>query len=112
MHRLLALPLTPVAKLLGAVSRRAGRSSTTPPAAPASPAEIVTSSPGRLPGKYEQPLVELATARPGVTVAEAADELAVAATALYPTLRRLQERGALVKRGRGLHPPNEPTSPT
>lgn len=112
VHRLLTLPLTPVTKLLGAVSFRAGRSSTAPPAALASPAGTVTSSPGRRPGKYEQPLVALATARPGVTVAEAADELDVPATALYPALRRLQERGELVKRGRGLHPPTEPTPPT
>jgi len=45
------------------------------------------------------------TANPGLTVAQAAGELGVPATALYPVIRRLEARGALVKLGRELHPP-------
>lgn len=110
---MLALPLTYVAKRLGLVGRVAERSPAGAPAATAtaSPPVRVTPSAARRPGKYEQPLIALAAARPGVTVAEAATELGVSATALYPTLRRLEERGELVKRGRGLHPPAKPTSP-
>ncbi len=45
------------------------------------------------------------SARPGITVAQAAAELGVPATALYPVIRRLETRAALVKLGRELHPP-------
>lgn len=55
-------------------------------------------------GKYDEPLLRIAAERPGVTVAEAAAQIGVPATALYPPLRRLQEQARIVKRGRGLHP--------
>ena len=68
-----------------------------------SPAKRGASSGARI-GKYDGPLTQLVVRRPGVTVAEAAAELGVAATALYPVIRRLEATGTLVKRGRGLHP--------
>ncbi|UTI63375.1 hypothetical protein NBH00_18735 [Paraconexibacter antarcticus] len=55
-------------------------------------------------GKYETPLINAIRARPGITVAEAAASLDTPATALYPTIRRLQAENRLVKHGRGLHP--------
>lgn len=55
-------------------------------------------------GKYETPLINAVRARPGITVAEAAASLDTPATALYPTIRRLQAENRLVKQGRGLHP--------
>lgn len=55
-------------------------------------------------GKYDQPLLRIVAARPGVTVAQAAQQIGVPATALYPTIRRLENQGALSKRGRELHP--------
>lgn len=55
-------------------------------------------------GKYETPLLNAVRARPGITVAEAAASLHTPATALYPTIRRLQAENRLVKHGRGLHP--------
>lgn len=54
--------------------------------------------------KYDQPLTALVVRRPGVTVAQAAEELRVDATALYPVIRRLEARGELAKHGRGLQP--------
>ncbi|MBA2716448.1 MAG: hypothetical protein H0U51_05235 [Propionibacteriales bacterium] len=56
-------------------------------------------------GKYDVVLTQLVARRPGVTVTQAAEQLGVDATALYPPIRRLEAAGALVKRGRELHPP-------
>lgn len=70
---------------------------------PTAPARDVPSRPGRV-GKYDEALVSLVARRPGVTVAEAAGELDVHPTALYPVIRRLEVRGQLVKRGRELQP--------
>lgn len=50
-------------------------------------------------------LTQLLARRPGVTVAQAANELDVDSTALYPPIWRLEAAGALVKLGRELHPP-------
>jgi len=55
-------------------------------------------------GKYDQALTSFVVRRPGVTVAQAAEELGVDPTALYPVIRRLEAHGQLVKRGRGLQP--------
>jgi hypothetical protein len=55
-------------------------------------------------GKYDTPLINAVRARPGITVAEAAASLDLPATALYPTIRRLQAESRLVKHGRELHP--------
>ena len=59
---------------------------------------------GRI-GKYDEPLTALVARRPGVTVAQAAEELEVDPTALYPVIRRLEARDELAKQGRQLHPP-------
>jgi hypothetical protein len=56
-------------------------------------------------GKYDAALTAVVSVRPGITVAQAAAELGVPATALYPVIRRLETRAALVKLGRELHPP-------
>lgn len=63
------------------------------------PAEARTRS-----GKYDSPLLKLVTAQPGITVAQAADQIGIPATGLYPTIRRLQAQGKLAKVGRTLHP--------
>lgn len=55
-------------------------------------------------GKYDSPLLKLVTAQPGITVAQAADQIGIPATGLYPTIRRLQAQGKLAKVGRTLHP--------
>lgn len=55
-------------------------------------------------GKYDQALTSLVARRPGLTVAQAADELDVPPTALYPVIRRLEAREQLTKRGRELQP--------
>ena len=55
-------------------------------------------------GKYDARLVQIVAGQPGITVAEAADQLGLPASGLYPTIRRLQSTGQLVKRGRGLYP--------
>lgn len=54
-------------------------------------------------GKYDVALLDLASKRPGITVAAAAAEIGVPASGLYPTIRRLEGQGRLEKRGRGLH---------
>lgn len=92
-------------RLLGALIPRL-----TPPA-PASaktaspPTAAPPSSPPRRLGKYDAQLIALAVARPGITVAQAAREIGVDATALYPVIRRLEQLGRLRKLGRELHPP-------
>jgi len=48
--------------------------------------------------------VRIVAGQPGITVAQAADQLGLPASGLYPTIRRLQSTGQLVKQGRGLHP--------
>jgi hypothetical protein len=42
--------------------------------------------------------------RPGLTVRQAAQELGVDPTGLYPVVRRLEKRGDLRKNGRALEP--------
>jgi hypothetical protein len=54
------------------------------------------------PGRDE--LMGVVARRPGITVAEMADQLEVAATALYRPVRELTDAGALIKRGRQLFP--------
>ncbi len=75
-----------------------------PPAAPAAAvAPARPAAPARA-GKYDQALLDLIATHPGITVAEAADEIGLPATGLYPTIRRLQAQGKLAKIGRVLHP--------
>lgn len=52
----------------------------------------------------EQQLLGVVQARPGLTVAQVAEQLGVNATSLYPVVRKLTEERVLVKRGRMLHP--------
>ena len=79
--------------------------SDTKPAATA-PAAPGAAKPARRVGKYDDRLAELAEEQPGILVVEAAKEIGVDATALYPVIRRLETQGRLVKRGRELHPPS------
>lgn len=75
-----------------------------PPSTPSTTAAPTKPGRGRQ-GKYDEALTQLVARRPGITVAQAAQELGVDATALYPPIRRLEAAGALVKLGRELHPP-------
>jgi hypothetical protein len=99
--RLLALPL----RLVVDVVRRGGGSRSPLPDRSPSTKEAATPVRGGRAGKYDEALTQLVARRPGVTVAQAAEELGVDATALYPPIRRLEAAGALVKLGRELHPP-------
>jgi hypothetical protein len=58
---------------------------------------------GRANGRREQ-LLEMVKARPGITVREAGTELGVDPTSLYRVVHRLEQDGALRKRGRELRP--------
>ena len=55
------------------------------------------------PGRRDQ-LMEMVKARPGITVREAGAELGVDPTSLYRVVHRLEQDGALQKRGRELLP--------
>ena len=94
-------PTTAAPPLQGAAAEAPARSAAVaaPPPQGAAPAGARTRS-----GKYDPALLELVTARPGITVAQAADDIGIPATGLYPTIRRLQAQGKLTKVGRGLHP--------
>jgi len=74
------------------------------PSRPAAKATPGSSAPVPRAGKHDAALTDLITRRPGLTVAQAASELDLQATSLYPVIRRLQTRGTLDKRGRELHP--------
>lgn len=54
-------------------------------------------------GRREQ-LLAMVKARPGITVREAGSELGVDPTSLYRIVHRLEQDGALEKRGRELRP--------
>jgi transposase len=60
---------------------------------------------GRTPsnGRRDQ-LLEMVKARPGITVREVGSELGVDPTSLYRIVHRLEQDGALEKRGRELRP--------
>ena len=75
---------------------------TSRPAPAASRVSEPESEQGRV-GKYDGPLVELVVGQPGITVAEAGEQMNVHPTSLYPVIKRLEARGRLVKIGRGLH---------
>ncbi len=57
----------------------------------------------RVAGRRDQ-LLEMVKARPGITVREAGAELGVDPTSLYRIVHRLEQDGALQKRGRELLP--------
>ena len=102
--RVLALPFR-LARGVVDVVRRGGTSRSLPGRSPSTKPPV--SPPPSRGGarKYDEALTQLVARRPGVTVAQAAQELGVDATALYPPIRRLEAAGALVKVGRELHPP-------
>jgi hypothetical protein len=79
-------------------SRRA--SSGAPPSAGARSAGAAST---RTNGRRDQ-LLEMVRARPGITVREVGSELGVDPTSLYRIVHRLEQDGALEKRGRGLLP--------
>jgi hypothetical protein len=72
----------------------------------ASTSEPQTAPAARRPriGKHDEHLIALVQARPGLTVAETAEEMRLHPTALYPIIRRLEDRHQLAKIGRELHP--------
>jgi hypothetical protein len=78
-------------------TRRRARSS-----APA-PASDGTSTRTRTNGRRDQ-LLAAVKARPGITVREVGAELGVDPTSLYRIVHRLEQDGALQKRGRELRP--------
>lgn len=106
-NALLRVLLTPIRRALGRP-----KTTSTPVAHPTPPTqpEAVTEAPREKAarasrgGKYDARLVRIVAGQPGITVAEAADMLGLPASGLYPTIRRLQSTGQLVKQGRGLYP--------
>lgn len=103
LHRVLRL-LTKPLRLARGVANAALRLTGSQPQEPSTPTKRPAAPTRGRAGKYDQSLTQLVARRPGVTVAQAAQELDVDATALYPVIRRLEARGALVKLGRELHP--------
>lgn len=67
------------------------------------PESVVSEAAPKGGGKYDQPLFAAVANTPGITVAQAADKVGVAASGLYPAVRRLEAQGLIVKRGTGLH---------
>ena len=66
------------------------------------------------PGQRQQDVLRLVNERPGITVAELAQQVSVDATGLYGIVRRLQTNGQITKDGTGLRPLTErpSTDPT
>jgi hypothetical protein len=62
-----------------------------------------TAGGGRSNGRRDQ-LLAMVKARPGITVREVGTELGVDPTSLYRIVHRLEQEGALQKRGRELRP--------
>jgi hypothetical protein len=63
------------------------------------------------PGQRQQDVLRLVNERPGITVAELAQELSVDATGLYGVVRRLQAKGQINKDGTALRPIGPAPSP-
>lgn len=109
MLSLLTAPVRLASTLLQALLKTPGRSATAQPEAtePPPPTSAATATPERPPGrvgKHDRALLELVAAQPGITVAQAAAQLGIHPTALYPVIRRLEPRRELIKRGRELYP--------
>ena len=113
-----ATPGSPAPRRRAATRKRSGARSTNSSAAtraaagtgrPSSPApRTAGTSPGgaartRSNGRRDQ-LLDMVKARPGITVREAGSELGVDPTSLYRIVHRLEQDGALQKRGRELMP--------
>jgi hypothetical protein len=62
------------------------------------------------PGQRQRDVLRLVNERPGITVAELAQELSVDATGLYGVVRRLQAKGQISKDGTALRPITETPS--
>ena len=106
---LLRALLTPVRQLLGHSKTTSTRGADPPPSP--QPRAAAAGTPPRergarsaRGGKYDALLVQIVADQPGITVAQAAEMLELPASGLYPTIRRLQSTGQLVKQGRGLYP--------
>ena len=73
-------------------------------------ARSLRSSPGNRPtgssatSRRQQDVLRLVKQRPGITVSEVAKELGVDATGLYRPVRKLEQDGAIIKRGVALQP--------
>jgi uncharacterized membrane protein len=59
---------------------------------------------GRAGSRRQQDVLRLVKQRPGITVSEIAKELGVDATGLYRPVHRLEQDGAIIKRGVTLQP--------
>jgi hypothetical protein len=80
-------------------STRTRKTSTTRPARRAS-----ARNGGARPSTRRDQLLALVKQRPGITVAQAGQEMGVDATSLYRIVRRLEDDGAIKKQGRELQP--------
>lgn len=111
MPRLTTSPTKAIREISGLLRRQIGHQGLSTDAAATAPPRKADSAALEAPrgrvGKYDQALFEVVTQQPGVTVAEAAARLGVHPTALYPVIRRLQDRHQLNKTGRQLHPVSE-----
>jgi hypothetical protein len=73
-------------------------------------ARSLRSSPGNGPtgpggtSRRQQDVLRLVKQRPGITVSEIAKELGVDATGLYRPVHKLEQNGAIIKRGAALQP--------
>ena len=54
--------------------------------------------------RRQQDVLRLVKQRPGITVSEVAKELGVDATGLYRPVHKLEQDGAIIKRGVALQP--------
>jgi uncharacterized membrane protein len=57
--------------------------------------------------RREQDVLRLVNQRPGITVSQIAKELGVDATGLYRPVRKLEQEGAIIKRGVALQPTSD-----
>jgi hypothetical protein len=104
-----ALGLRATADDDGARTRVHARDGEPAPAGTLAPAAAEAALPtSRRPSERDALLAELVEQRPGIIVAEAAAQISVHPTALYPIIRRLEISGQIVKLGRELHPPGTP----
>jgi len=84
-------------------TRGAGASRARTAAPPAAEAAAAGTARARSNGRRDQ-LLDMVRARPGITVREVGSELGVDPTSLYRIVHRLEQDGALEKRGRELMP--------
>lgn len=101
-------PVELAKRVIGAAAQLApSPTATSSNSAPASPQATTAGQRSERTGKYDEELIALVRRRPGTTVAEAAQELKLHPTALYPVIRRLETRRQIQKIGRGLQPARE-----